>query len=131
VKIDVLRKRETPQSVSGEMWVDGQFECFTLEPARVNPVHEGHPCIPVGVYKVILTPSPRLGYVTPELLDVPGRTAIRIHIANFPRELLGCTAVGDKAVADMVLESKDAFGKLMDLLKTADGITAEYHDPKE
>ena len=130
MKVEIRRRWETPRSITGEMWVDGQFECFTLEPARANPVNPGHPCIQAGTYKVVLTPSPHLGYVCPEVLDVPGRTAIRWHIANAPKDVLGCVGVGEKHSLDWVAFSKFAFEKMMTLLKTSsDGIEVTYLDP--
>jgi len=78
------------------MWVDNQFEAFTLEPARTNPIHSGHPAIPAGEYPLVLTFSPHFKMVTPEVLDVPKRSAIRIHIGNFPKDSLGCTLVGEE-----------------------------------
>lgn len=129
MKVEIRRLWETPRSVSGEMWIDGQFECYTLEPSRLTPVHEGHPCIAAGTFKVILTLSPHLGYITPEVLDVPGRTAIRWHIGNKPEDVLGCAAVGEAHSTDWVANSTIAFKKLMTLLGTADEITATYIDP--
>jgi hypothetical protein len=130
MRVEIHRKWETDLSVCGEMWIDGQFECFTLEPSRRTPIHVGHPCIPAGTYQVRLTPSPHLGYVTPEVLNVPGRTAIRWHIANKPEDVLGCIAVGETHSRDWVGSSTAAFKKLMVLLRTAtDGITAVYIDP--
>lgn len=130
MRIVVQRRWETDTSICGEMYVDDQRECFTLEPSRTTPVHLGHPCIPAGTYSVILTPSPHLGYVTPELLSVPSRTAIRIHVANYPKDVLGCTAVGDTHTENFVGLSKEAFARLITLLKTtSDPITAEYRDP--
>lgn len=112
------------------MWVDGQFECFTLEPSRKTPVHPGHPCIAAGTFRVILTPSLHLHYVTPEVLDVPSRSHIRWHIGNKPEDVLGCVAVGQTHTTDWVSASKAAFDKLMTLLGTAkDGITVTYIDP--
>jgi Family of unknown function (DUF5675) len=130
VKVEIRRKWETARSVCGEMWVDGQFEAFTLEPARVNPVHPGHPAIPAGSYRVILTPSPHLGYVTPEVLEVPGRSHIRWHIGNKPEDVEGCVAVGHEHSTDYVSHSGAAFSQLMTLLREAnDEIVAEYSDP--
>jgi len=40
-------------------------------------------CIPEGVYPMRWTHSPRFGIKTWELMDVPGRTAIRIHTGNY------------------------------------------------
>jgi len=129
MNLEVRRQEETSRSIIGELWIDGQKECFTLEPARTNPVNSGHPCIAAGTYPAILTPSPHLGYLTPELENVPGRSDIRIHIGNFPRDTEGCTLVGSSKATDWISGSKTAFAKLMTLLKTADKITITYIDP--
>lgn len=130
MEIEVRRRWFTEKSVCGELFVDGQRECYTLEPSKTTPVFPSHPAIPTGRYRVILTPSPELGYVTPELLDVPGRTAIRIHIGNFPKDVKGCTVVGQAHTLDFVGSSKQAFDSLMTLLRTAtDEIWAEYSEP--
>src|SRR5262249_6042117 len=106
--------------------VDDQFECFTLERPRTGD----HPAIPSGTYPVILTPSPHLKYVTPEIMNVPGRSDIRIHIGNTAADSLGCTLVGETHSLDFVGNSHGAFGSLITLLKTStDPITIEYRDP--
>jgi hypothetical protein len=128
--VEVRRKWETPRSIISELWIDGKFECFGLEPSRTTPFHPDHPCIPVGTYKVVLTMSPHFGYVTPEVLDVPGRTAIRWHIGNFPKDVLGCVVVGKTRAEDMVQGSLGAFTHLMAVLEGADNITAVYTDPE-
>jgi hypothetical protein len=67
--------------------------------------------------------------VTPELLDVPGRSDIRIHIGNFPQDTLGCLLVGEMKGQDKIFNSKPAFEKLLLLLKTAtDPIIAVFTD---
>lgn len=124
----IWRARESYNSVQGQMWFDGHLLMHTLEPSRHTPVHPGHPCIPAGRYLAKLTKSPHLGYVTPELQDVPGRSEIRIHVANFPRELLGCTAVGEEWSEDYVGLSKVAFKRLMELIANQDEIWVNYHD---
>jgi hypothetical protein len=133
MKIEIRRLWETSRSVCGEMWIDGKLECFTLEPARTTPVHAGHPCIAAGTYRVVLSLSPHLDYVCPEVLDVPGRSAIRWHIGNKPEDVLGCIAVGEQRSTDWVANSRSAFQKLMTVLgpaaRTPDGITAVYLDP--
>jgi hypothetical protein len=129
MKIEVKRIYESPQSIISDVFVDGQWECWGLEPARKDPVNPGHPCVPAGEYKVVFTPSPHLGYVTPELLDVPGRSDIRIHIGNFPQDTLGCLLVGEMKGQDKIFNSKPAFEKLLLLLKTAtDPIIAVFTD---
>lgn len=128
VKIKVQRGAPTGHSTPGHMLINDADFCYTLEPDPNTPVHAGHPSIPAGVYKVRLTMSPHMGYITPELLNVPGRTAIRIHVANKPEELLGCTAVGTEATTDWVSHSKAAFNKMMLILENDNDITAEYVD---
>jgi hypothetical protein len=134
MKLDLYRFSETDRSITSRVALDGQQFCFALEPSRFHPVHEGHPCISAGVYKVVLTHSPHLGYFTPELLDVPGRSEIRIHIGNKPEDSEGCTLVGDThgPQPDWVSSSKVAFERLMVECRAAkdrgEEITAEYHD---
>ena len=58
--------------------------------------------IPVGIYTAILFNSPRLGQRVYQLQDVPGRSNIEIHIANFfgdvekgyQSDSEGCISVG-------------------------------------
>jgi Family of unknown function (DUF5675) len=134
MKIDVYRIIETDRSITGRVTVDGQQFCFALEPSRSRPVHVGHPCITCGVFKVKLTHSPHLGYVTPELVDVPNRSNIRIHKGNKPEDSLGCTLVAEShgPAPDWVSDSHDAFDRLMQACTAAESrgeeITAEYHD---
>lgn len=137
MKIEIYRFLETPRSIIGRLLVDGQQLGNSLEPARVNPVHADHPCIPVGEYQVRLTLSPHFGYVTPELLDVPGRSNIRIHRGNKPEDSEGCTLVGLSIgpAADWINQSELAFDRLMKLCDSAEilqeDITVEYHDIPE
>jgi hypothetical protein len=134
MKVEIHRNWETSLSVISELHVDGTFVCFGLEPSRKTPVHEGHPCIQAGTFRVVLTKSPHLGYLTPEVLNVPGREAIRWHIGNKPADVLGCVAVGRKRAVDWVGESSLAFhDDLMPILENArsDGelIEVTYIDP--
>lgn len=130
MKLELRRKTETAESVQGILLVDEQEECWTLEPARVRPVHEGHPCIPAGEYHVILSFSPHFKMVTPEVMGVVGRENIRIHAGNYPKDSLGCILVGDTRQPNFVGLSKAAFASLLTLLKTAtDPITLLIEDP--
>jgi len=128
MKVDVYRKVETSESITGEFWLDGVKECYYLEPSRYTPFYTGHPCIEAGTYRVVLTMSPHLGYICPEVLNVPGRTEIRWHIGNFPKEVLGCCVVGTAVGTNQVENSRAAFEALMAKLR-GQNILAEYHDP--
>lgn len=50
-------------------------------------------CIPKGKYKLKKHYSPKFGKCF-WIQDVPGRSEILIHPANYTRQLLGCIAVG-------------------------------------
>lgn len=107
----------------------GKFFCYTLEPARVNPVNAGHPCVIAGgPFNVKLTKSPHFGYVTPEVINVPERTNIRWHIGNKPKDSEGCTLVGISYDVNWVSGSSTAFHRLMTILTQADNITVTYTD---
>lgn len=130
MKVDIYRKVETSQSITGEFWIGGVVQCYYLEPSRSTPFYAEHLCIPAGTYRVVLTMSPHLGYVCPEVLNVPGRTAIRWHIGNFPQDVLGCCVVGTELGRNFVGNSRMAYDALMAKLEGED-IVAEYHDPDQ
>lgn len=135
MEVYIYRDTETERSITGRFVINSARVCFELEPARYTPVHVGHPCIPAGRYRVIKTHSPHLGYDTPEVLNVPGRTAIRWHIGNKPEDIKGCSAVGESLgpPADWVAQSKTAFEQLMRVLDSAwssgEEVFANYFDP--
>ena len=52
-------------------------------------------CIPKGTYDVKWTFSPKFLKYTYEILNVPSRSGIRIHSANFFSDLFGCVALGN------------------------------------
>jgi len=78
-----------------ELWV-----CKTLELAW-NKNISNESCIPTGIFLCKWTRSNRLSKAaghdvyTYEVLNVPNRSGIRIHSANFFYQLLGCIALGD------------------------------------
>lgn len=125
MKLTVLRDTFTAQSTTGELLIDGDFFCYTLEPRGDRT--QGKPyCIPSGTYVVKLLWSNRFQMLTPHIMDVPGFTLIEIHPGNSPVDTEGCTLVGMNRAADVVESSRLAFGKLMERLRTADDISSTY-----
>ena len=98
MKIEVKRKCLKNNATTGDLFVDGQFECHTLEDVVRKPGVKvwGATAIPAGVYAVIVSMSPRFKKFMPRLLDVPGFDGILIHSGNTGADTHGCILVGYK-----------------------------------
>jgi hypothetical protein len=95
--VKLFRGPSTDQGTPGELALDGQ-KWKTIElPWREN--RRGVSCIPLGRYLVKMVRSPSKGLVY-GVQDVPGRSHVLIHSANFAgdaalgwaTELQGCIA---------------------------------------
>mgnify|MGYP004351225057 FL=1 len=73
-------------------------------------------CIPQGIYDLRWRESPRFGW-TWLLEDVPNRTHILIHSANWSRQLQGCIALGTGLMGNefAVSSSRDAIARFEEL----------------
>lgn len=103
------------------------FSCFTLElPWKDNKPQIS--CIPPGQYKLIHRSSPKYGNHL-HVLDVPGRSYILIHPANYVSQLRGCIAPGTARVhlnGDNILDvsnSRVAMEQVMKHVKDFDTLT--------
>lgn len=83
-------------------------------------------CIPEGVYDVIPYSSAKYPDVW-ELQDVPGRSKILIHVANYPREVEGCIGLGMGFYNDPmgVSKSRDAIQSFREIMHGVDKFTLE------
>lgn len=122
--IDVERFAYSPHGTFGLMKLEG-FECYTVErPWLDNRPRES--CIPEGDYEVVEAHFYAGGYPCPEILDVPGRSLIKIHVGNTMRNVVGCLAVGeDIGYVDglwAVTRSRDTFQLLMQAIELPDTI---------
>lgn len=84
--LKLIRKKPQGNAICGELLIDNRWFCSTLERTDV--------AIPAGFYPVTLTVSPRFGEILPLIGNVVGRTGIRIHAGNYPRDTAGCILVG-------------------------------------
>lgn len=117
--ITITRDLMTSEATLGRLRVNG-FECVTLElPWRDNA--EDVSCIPPGTYKARITYSNKFKRALPELLDVPGRSKVRIHAGNTTRDTQGCVLVGEERVdsAPMITKSQVTLTELFDALHPA------------
>ena len=85
---------DRPTTGTIEVW-DGPIRTLTIKSLELPWLDNGprKSCIPIGTYTMRWTTSPKFG-ATWQVMDVPNRTAIRIHAANYTRQLLGCIAPG-------------------------------------
>lgn len=91
-EITLTRFAYTPQGTFGKLDFGGE-NLYTVErPWLDNKVNVS--CVPEGLYKMELGTYHRGGYAAYELLDVPGRSEIKLHIGNTMNDLAGCIAPG-------------------------------------
>lgn len=101
IRLSLNREGSTEQGTTGILYHDGRLICRTIElPWNAN--ERGESCIPPGVYRVDYMARSASGKYRDvyHVQDVPGRSAILIHPANFAgdvrkgwrSDLLGCIA---------------------------------------
>lgn len=89
MKISVVRNPISHDgAVLGSLFINGTFECFTLE--RESRM------IPEGTYPVDIRYSPHFERSLPHIEPVPGRSEIMIHPLNWAFESEGCIGVGQE-----------------------------------
>lgn len=113
----LLKREPHPEYTVGKLYIDGVYECFTLE----DPVREtkilGKTAIPYGTYNVIINQSVRFKRKLPLLLNVKDFVGIRIHPGNSVDDTEGCILVGTSRtknglVLNSVLAFKSLFAKM-------------------
>lgn len=101
----------------GHLYVDGVYECDTLEPTWRDYENgeekvKGESAIPEGTYKMFLRSNGKWGFTVPQLIDVPMFKAVQIHPGNTFTDTQGCILVGQNAHVGKVVNSRVAFSKL-------------------
>ena len=117
--IEVKRFEFKDTHTVGKMYVDGVYECYTLEDAIRNGTKIiGKTAIPIGTYKLIIDASTRFKQDMPHILDVPDFTGVRIHAGNTSADTDGCILLGTNWNGkDFIGNSKIAYKKFFDKLK--------------
>lgn len=116
MELRLARVDVRPSRTLGDLYLDGQFLCHTLE--GDNP-------IPPGTYGLVWHDSPHLHARVPMLVDVPGRSYILIHVGNTARDTQGCILVGLTREPDAVGLSYVAFQRLLNRLQLPATITVD------
>lgn len=113
MKLKLVRTTFTNKSTIGELYIDGELNCFTLEDVVRDVKIQGETAIPYGSYRVVIDFSNRFQKMLPHLLDVPGFTGIRIHPGNSAKDTDGCILLGNTKDVDFIGNSKMAFNDFM------------------
>jgi hypothetical protein len=132
-----LKRIESLDCTPGNLFVDGEAQCYTLEPPRFyqgfENVHQKC-CILPGTYEVVLVHSPKFGRVMPLLLNVPGRSAIEIHQGNLVTDTEGCILLGAYRttlceITGSVVAFKAVFEKLQAAVAAGEKISITISNP--
>jgi len=118
LQLDVIRTQFGKDATNGMLFIDGIFECYTLEDQyqAVKVMHET--CIPEGTYDIKFRKTggfhakyteryKNAHYGMLHIQDVPNFTYILIHTGNSDEHTSGCLIVGETQ-QDLDI-SKDGF----------------------
>ena len=115
VNLLIIRETFTEVSTIGNLYLDGEWLCDTLE----NPYLDNQrniSCIPAGQYKVRIRyprESATRDYIHLLVKDVKDRDYILFHIGNSAKDTRGCVLVGIGTEQDFVKNSRLAMELLM------------------
>ena len=130
----ILQRVQQDDDVTiGGLSIGGHHVCWVCEDAvreiPGEPVEtwkiKGETAIPTGRYKIERTFSNRFQMTTPQLMDVPGFTGIRIHAGNTAADTEGCLLPGMERRPNGVGSSQLAY---REVLKWLDAIEHQGAD---
>ena len=115
INLLIIRDTFTEESTVGELFLNGERMCDTLENPYINN-ERSISCIPEGEYKVRLRTareSATRDYLPLLVQDVPNRDYILFHRGNSAKDTSGCILVGFSSKQDYVKNSTFAMDLLM------------------
>lgn len=114
----------------GLLFIDGEYFCDVLEDTdrgledsmsefEIKEKKIKHnTAIPTGRYRITMNVvSPKYKKIMPRILDVKGFDGILIHSGNTEKDTSGCILVGENKEKGMVLNSRNTFARLFNILK--------------
>jgi len=147
MKLDVIRTQFGKDATNGLLFIDGVFECYTLEDEVRDVKVHSETAIPLGEYEIKLRAeggfhtkyTARYGDMHKGMLwlqDVPNFQWILIHTGNTDSHTAGCLLLGetqqdlDKGKDGFVGGSGDAYKKMYpkvaDALLSGEKVTIKY-----
>lgn len=107
MRLELKRVSKNTESTIGALFLDGEFQCYTIEDEERTVKVKGETRIPEGFYSVGVRdvggfhsrysqkfPQSHKGML--QILDVPNFEYILIHIGNDDDDTAGCILVGNK-----------------------------------
>ena len=147
MKLTVVRTQFGTDATNGLLFIDGLFECYTLEDQyqAVKVMHET--CIPEGTYDIKFRKTggfhakyseryKNAHYGMLHIQDVPNFTYILIHTGNTDEHTSGCLIVGetqqdleiskDGFIGSSTVAYKKMYAKVAGQLLQGKDVTIEY-----
>lgn len=115
--LELKRKIFTDDSTIGELSIDGEFVCYTLEDKVRETKIQNVTAIPYGKYEVIINFSNRFQKYMPLLLNVPNYAGVRIHPGNKSGDTEGCILVGSSKSLNFIGNSRTTYASLFARMK--------------
>lgn len=148
MQLSVLRYSENGESTLGLLFINGKFECYTLEDEHQDIKVKSETRIQAGTYPVKLRTegthhkrySEKFSDIHKGMLhviDVPNFTNILIHIGNDDDDTAGCLLVGDTSINNLVAEGrinsstiayKRMYAKVSEALEKGEDVYITYYN---
>jgi hypothetical protein len=111
-------------STIGELFINEVFLGYTLElPWRDN--QHNISCVPEGTYPIQMFPAEHWHRSVPVVMNVPNRSGIEMHVANYAKDVLGCIGFGFTKAPDFIGDSINAIEILYRNISAALGVKEE------
>lgn len=147
MKLQVVRFQKGSDATNGMLFIDGEFECYTLEDEYRDVKVMGETCIPEGTYDVKLRTeggfhnryTAKYGDFHKGMLhvqDVPNFEFILIHTGNTDEHTAGCLLLGETSqdldrgkdgfIGASTVAYKKAYPKILKEIEAGNLVTIEY-----
>lgn len=145
MKIEVIRKYFKTTYTIGELYIDGEYVCDTLEDSdrelddsmSIDDIKSvkiyGETAIPYGTYKVSIAKWQKYNIEVPLLHNVKGFSGILIHNGTDESHTSGCILVGKNTIKGKLTQGKYYMNLVSHMVKCAlfDDDTVEITIRKE
>lgn len=130
MKLKLIRKYKCLNYTIGHLYINDVYFCDTLEDKvrqldSIEDKIKHKTAISEGVYKVVVTMSPKFKRLLPLLLNVKYFEGIRIHRGNKAEHTSGCILVGENKIKGGLVNSKYYEEKLVELMEGEEDIEIE------